>query len=345
MYYILYQIKRFLYICFNEIKKIKFKTKQKIKAIAKPKNEFTIANINFNDKLLEKDLSPFYTKSPLFLLIKKNKKDIFDNLIRILKNYDFKVKIGIEIEFYTKKSEFKYDFKHLNIENVIDEMGVNQKEIQTKPYIDLNLLVKEYNEIKNILQDMDFRAVPNDDDCSSALQINISLEKNEQNLFARQGWNESDLLLNCVAGLLKNINNNLLLYVNDENCITRFDVERNKRVRDAKKYPAPTYISWGVNNRSAAIRIPTPKNFKNYAETDKKERRIEFRVPSSSADIHLVLIGILTSIVDGIENNLTPCVEKTSFDVLEKNENLEQIESNFEKMNDIFKISENILFF
>ena len=77
---------------------------------------------------------------------------------------------------------------------------------------------------------------------------------------------------------------------------------------------------------------------------DPSSRRIEFRIPSADADLKLVLIGILTSILDGLENNLIP-IEKTSFDVLVNNEGLEIIETDYLILNDIFKIKNNYLFF
>ncbi|GMO62240.1 MAG: hypothetical protein Ta2D_08600 [Rickettsiales bacterium] len=346
MYYILYQIKRFLCICFDAIKQIHLpKTKKQVKQITskniKYEREFEISSINFDEKwLLEKKLIPIYTTSPLFYLIKQNKIEIFNNLVKICNCYDFTIKIGVEIEFYTDNIN-KNDFDGLNIENIIDEMGAGQKEIQTKPYTDLQLLVSEYNKIKEILKDADFNAIANENDCSSALQINLSLEKEGNNLFAREEEQENSLLLNCVAGLLKNINNNLLLYIDNENCLKRFDLDRNKKVVAEKKYPAPTFVSWGINNRSCAIRIPTPKDFKNYVEIDKKERRIEFRVPSSAADIYLVLIGVLSAIIEGIDDNLMPHIEKTSFNVLEKNDKLEKIGDNINE----FKINKNVLFY
>ena len=61
--------------------------------------------------------------------------------------------------------------------------------------------------------------------------------------------------------------------------------------------------------------------------------------------MQLVLIGIFTSIIEGIDNNLIPHIEKTSFNVLLKNDNLEKIETDFEKINDIFSINEDVLFF
>ena len=155
------------------------------------------------------------------------------------------------------------------------------------------------------------------------------------------------MLLSCIAGLLNNLNNNLLLYINNEKSLNRFDLEQNIKIKNLNKYPAPTFVSWGINNRSCAIRVPTPsdiKDFKEYILKDNRHRRIEFRIPSADADLKLVLIGVLTSILNGLENNLIP-IEKTSFDVLVNNEGLEIIETDYLILNDIFKIKNNYLFF
>lgn len=326
IYYLLFQIKRFFCNLCSDVSKIKIKLPKKKTRIVSIKKEERIV-VEFDEKLLEKDISPIFIKSPLFQLVKEYKTEIFDNILESLKDYDFKVKIGIEVEFYTENPP---------VESV-KEKGKNQYEIQTKTYTNLNLLVEDYLKIRQI--DADFRALPCPNDCGSALQINISLEKDGKNLFARnEKGEESPLMLNCVAGLLKNINRNLLLYIKDDSCLKRFDLEQNKKVRDMGGYPAPTFISWGINNRSCAIRIPTPKNLKNYKEEDAENRRIEFRVPSAEADIHLVLIGVLSSIIEGIDYGLLPHIAKTAFDVIDKNEGLEKIENDIEKLNNNFNL-------
>lgn len=318
--------------------------------------------------LQPKNTKPFYKFSPLFQIIKKNKVEILNNLIEILQHsYDFKIKIALELEFYilnnTQNINILKELKKIlpDVENIEKEEGEYQFEIKTKPITDIKKFINDYLEILEILKnftlknnlDLKLDASPFENDCGSALQINLSIvDKNNNNLFARYKneknlMQESDLLYNCLAGLLKNINNNLLLYIKDENCLSRFDVEKNKKIVEKNKYPAPTYISWGINNRSTSIRIPTPHNItlENYLEEDNKSRRIEYRVPSASADIYLVMIGILSSIIEGIDNNLTPHIEKTAFNVLLKNDNLEKIEDDIEKINDIFKINEDVLFF
>lgn len=379
--YILFQIKRFLSIYWKEsflfLKTFFKKNKntfnlenfRKIKGVPDLNREIEIKlnkqTFDFYD-LQPKNEKAFYLKSPLFIIIQNHKNKIFENLINVINLLDYKVEIGIELEFYITNNNQNLDIVKelkkiiINVENIEEERGNNQFEIKTKPYTNITQLINDYEKIKETLNSfcaknnliINYGALPFKEDCGSALQLNISLlDKNNQNLFARKNLNgnlvESDLLLSCIAGLLDNLNNNLLLYINNEKSLNRFDLEQNIKIKNLNKYPAPTFVSWGINNRSCAIRVPTPsdiKDFKEYILKDNRHRRIEFRIPSADADLKLVLIGILTSILDGLGNNLIP-IEKTSFDVLVNNEGLEIIETDYLILNDIFKIKNNYLFF
>lgn len=378
----LFQIKRFFLILWEEsflyiknnfiVKKSKYPNKRSTlfqkKGIPNLNKELEIKleNKYYDFYSLQPKLEkPFYINSPLFMLIEPNRVEILNNLIDILNYiYDFKLKIGIELEFYILKYN-KNIIKELKsllpkVQNIEEEKGNGQFEIKTAPYTDIKLLVNDYLEILDILKnfseengyELNMEASPFENDCGSALQINLSMiDVENKNLFARikteNGLVDTNFMLNSVAGLLKNINNNLLLYINNKECLERFDLQRNIKIKNNNKYPAPTFISWGMNNRTTCIRIPTPPiiDLETYMKEDSKSRRIEFRVPSSNADIYLVLIGVITSVIEGIEGNLTPHIERTSFDVLEKNGAFEKIDSNFENINDIFKINSDILFF
>ena len=379
--YILFQIKRFLSIYWKEsflfLKTFFKKNKntfnlenfRKIKGVPDLNREIEIKldkqTFDFYD-LQPKNEKAFYLKSPLFTIIQNHKNKIFQNLVNVINLLDYKVEIGIELEFYITNNNQNLDIvKELkkvitDVENIEEERGNSQFEIKTKPYTNIIQLVNDYEKIKETLNSfcaknnliINYEALPFKEDCGSALQLNISLlDKNNQNLFARKNINgnlvESDLLLSCIAGLLNNLNNNLLLYINNEKSLNRFDLEQNIKIKNLNKYPAPTFVSWGINNRSCAIRVPTPSNikdFKEYILKDNRHRRIEFRIPSADADLKLVLIAVLTSILNGLENNLIP-IEKTSFDVLVNNEGLEIIETDYLILNDIFKIKNNYLFF
>lgn len=383
--WILFQTKRFFSIFWKEsflfikntYNNINKKSKIKINKLLKHNNGVPVLHRDLKIVLdkkyydfysLQPKLSkPFYLKSPLFMVINKNKKNIFNNLLFIIeKSYDFKFKIGIELEFYILDNinniNILKELKKLLpfVKGIEKEKGSGQFEIKTNPYTDIKLLVSDYLRILDILKvfaknnclKLILDPLPFEGDCGSSLQVNLSIiTSDNNNLFAREKINgklcESKIMINSIAGLLKNTNNNLLLFIKDKYCLDRFDIEKNKKIKSNNKYPAPTFISWGVNNRSTSIRIPTPQkiDLESYMKDDTENRRIEYRVPSANADIYLVIIGVLTAIIEGIDEKLLPYIDKTSFDVLEKNDCLEKIEDNFEIINDIFKINKDILFY
>jgi glutamine synthetase len=60
---------------------------------------------------------------------------------------------------------------------------------------------------------------------------------------------------------------------------------------------APTAPTWGYNNRTVALRIPTG---------DPAARRIEHRVAGADANPYLVLAAVLAGIHHGLANQLAP---------------------------------------
>jgi glutamine synthetase len=78
----------------------------------------------------------------------------------------------------------------------------------------------------------------------------------------------------------------------------RFNLDLNRNLHKNKKYTAPVNISWGYNNRTALIRIPTTKN--------PSQRRLEFRLAASNADIYLTISFFLLIILDALDNKATP---------------------------------------
>ena len=76
---------------------------------------------------------------------------------------------------------------------------------------------------------------------------------------------------------------------------------------------APTRICWGERNRSALVRVPLgwtgKKNMAAIANPDinvsarngESRQTFEFRVPDGSANIHLILAGLIVASLHGIE--------------------------------------------
>jgi glutamine synthetase len=335
-----------------KIVNVLLKNKTVIKFLYLFKNEKTIQKKEeikeddyFNDDEFSRK-STDYNVTPLVFYIKNNIDFLFEYCLNEFKRLEYTIKIGIEIEFYSLEEiqdlgKFYQDIKkfsninNIYLQNVERERGKNQFEIQLKPYIDLNKLIFDFNNLKNFLINSEyqitFRAVPFYYEVGSALQINVTLNKDDKNLFSRiendGEKQESELLRNCIAGLIHKTNSFLPLYTKSENCFRRYRKNSCEVFYKNGKIPGPAYNSWGVNNRTCSIRIPTPKNFDNSEEyylEDDLNRRIEFRVPSSDGDIKLVLYGVLDSMLTGIVDNLLP-MEKTINNVFENNEGYEKI--------------------
>ena len=278
-----------------------------------------------------------YADTPVIFYIKNNIDKLFSLILLYFSDMKYKLKIGIESEFFiTKvvvdngsKNELLNFAKRNNIEliNFIGERGNKQYEIQYSPYTDLNKLIDDYNIMKEYLINTfraDFSAKPFFYDSGSALQVNISInnDKNE-NLFSLQ----NDLMENAIGGLLQLTNILLPLYIYDKHCLDRYVFELNEYIYNIGKIPAPVFNSWGINNRTASIRIPTPREIfdsEKYINENKINKRIEFRVPSANANLKLTLYAVLLSIKYGIENHILP-PQKTSNNMLKNGSLLNQI--------------------
>ena len=62
-------------------------------------------------------------------------------------------------------------------------------------------------------------------------------------------------------------------------------------------YEAPCHLAWSTGNRSALIRIPTPRG---------SGTRVELRCPDPACNPYLALAVCLAAGLDGIERQLTP---------------------------------------
>ncbi len=320
----------------------------------------------FKKKESSKENSPgtrfLFYECPFIFFIKQNIDYLLSKILVFYPKIGLYPVIGLEIEFYLSNQDaclkdLRNDVNHFCISNEINiievkrEAGVGQFEISMQPYNDIQKLLVDYNLLKTFLinrYNASFAAYDFNMECPNALQININFVNNlGKNLFARKqdssGKTESFLLRNMVAGILNTTNIFLPLYIYSEHCTIRYNIDFNKNLYKKGKIHAPVYLTWGINNRSAAIRIPIPLDFKKYEELDNKQRRIEYRVPSAAADLKLVIYGVLVACLYGLNESLEP-IEKISSNtlLLNKEYNLKTIDLEDMKLNardhlDIFK--------
>jgi len=265
--------------------------------------------------LLQKSLKQFAEKTMLFPQIGIELEFyLLDQNLQRLQNQDLAVDYISFLShlFLTDPSIYKIE----------KEQGATQIEIKIAPHSDLILLAQKIEGIKEVAKQLAqknnliacFAAQPFVDDCGSALQFNFSLHDiNGENVFTKiedflpqnqeisatkNSARKNKLLLHSIAGMLDSLEWAMVFYAPKEEDYLRFDLEINRALHQKGKFTAPTNISFGDNNRTAAIRLPRNEYFQN--------DRIEFRVAAADADPFLVLFSLLIAVENGIENSQLP---------------------------------------
>lgn len=233
--------------------------------------------------------------------------------------------MSFELEFFllkqndqievTEKSllEFCASIKEISVNhgiklgNVSKEAGKLQYEVNLQHGSNLVKLVQDLSKIKEIITSVassydlrtSFAAKPyQDDDVGSGMHVHLSFSSKEsQNIFQDKGEN----FYQIISALLYYLPASLLFFIKDESDFMRFNskfkiAEQEVRYR-CNTTNAPVNISWGINNRTTAIRIPD-----NHQEP--QSIRIEHRVPSSNANPYFVLIAILLGAYLGLKKKL-----------------------------------------
>ena len=135
----------------------------------------------------------------------------------------------------------------------------------------------------------DFGAKPLEGQFGSGLHIHLSLhDKEGRNLFIKQGENTySEPLLYAAGGMLATMKEFMVFFAPHENSYARF----------APKMNAPVTVSWGNNNRTTALRLPTSQD---------TTRHIEHRVSGSDADPYLAIAAVLAGAHYGLKHKIRP---------------------------------------
>ena len=139
----------------------------------------------------------------------------------------------------------------------------------------------------------------------SGMHVNMSLFRDGQNAFfdGADPRGLSPLAYQFIAGLLE--------HVQGFCAVTNPLVNSYKRL--VPGYEAPCHLAWSTGNRSALIRIPTPRG---------SGTRVELRSPDPSCNPYLAFAVCLAAGLDGIQRRLTPPAES--------NENLYAIAADLE---------------
>lgn len=139
-----------------------------------------------------------------------------------------------------------------------------------------------------------FMAKPVEQYAGSGMHFHVSmLDDAGRNVFIEDREGEwSPTILHALGGLRATMGESMLVFAPHANSWRRF----------ASQSYAPVSPSWGVNNRSVALRIPAG---------DIKARRIEHRPAGVDANPYLVAATVLAGIRHGMANRIDPGPETT----------------------------------
>lgn len=133
-----------------------------------------------------------------------------------------------------------------------------------------------------------FMAKPYADQASSGMHIHMSvLNDAGENIFADPAPEGSLLLRQAIGGMMQTLPAAMALAAPGANSWRRFQVGSY----------APTIIGWGVNNRTAPLRIPAG---------GPESRRVEYRIAGADANPYLVLAGMLAGLLHGLDEHIDP---------------------------------------
>jgi glutamine synthetase len=190
----------------------------------------------------------------------------------------------------------------LPVETVISEFAPGQYELTLRYRRDAMRAADDLVMLKRLVRAQArrrgltacFMAKPVEDYAGSGMHFHVSLEdRGGKNVFAETaGERFSPTLLHAIGGLRETLAESMLVWAPHANSWRRFV---------ARAY-APVGPTWGVNNRSVALRVPAGPA---------AARRIEHRPSGVDANPYLVAAAVLAGVEKGMREEIDPGPETT----------------------------------
>lgn len=168
----------------------------------------------------------------------------------------------------------------------INMQHVDNPVLAAKQILMMKRLVKGVAAKHNLIAS--FMPKPFETESGNGMHVHCSmLDESGANVFDDGTEKGSPLLLNAIGGCLANMADSVAIFCPSYNGYRRFQPGCH----------APTYPSWGYENRTVAVRVPAGNH---------TARRLEHRVAGADANPYLLFAVLLSAMLDGIEQNLSP---------------------------------------
>ncbi|CAA0107360.1 Gamma-glutamylputrescine synthetase PuuA [Halioglobus japonicus] len=188
------------------------------------------------------------------------------------------------------------EVQDLPFDGVAKESAPSQYEINMQHVDNPVLAAKQILMMKRLIKGVaakhnliaSFMPKPFETESGNGMHVHCSLlDESGVNVFDDGTEKGSPLLLNAIGGCLANMADSVAILSPSYNGYRRFQAGHH----------APTYPSWGYENRTVAVRVPAGSH---------TARRLEHRVAGADANPYLLFAVLLSAMLDGIEQNLSP---------------------------------------
>jgi len=185
--------------------------------------------------------------------------------------------------------------QNLPADTVVRENGPGQYEVNLKHVNDPLAAADHAFLLKRIVKgvarqhglDATFMAKPYGDLAGSGMHLHMSmLDENGRNIMAEENGAPSEKLRHVVGGMLNTMAEAMLLLAPHANSYRRLTPANH----------APTNLTWGLDNRTASIRVITAG----------KATRVEHRVAGADCNPYLAIAGILAGGLYGLRGAIDP---------------------------------------
>ncbi|MFT7106870.1 MAG: glutamine synthetase [Yoonia sp.] len=185
----------------------------------------------------------------------------------------------------------------IKVETLISEYAPGQYELTLHHRADIMQAADDLVRLKRIVRAQArrhgvvacFMAKPIADHAGSGMHLHVSLcDEAGVNMLAEEvgaGW--TDMLRHAIGGMLATMGESMLVFAPHANSWRRF----------ANESYAPVAPTWGVNNRSVAVRVPAGT---------RSARRVEHRLSGVDANPYLVATTVLAAMRKGITEQIEP---------------------------------------
>ena len=188
------------------------------------------------------------------------------------------------------------EVQRVPVDTFLRENGPGQYEVNLKHVGDALLGADHAVLLKRIIKgvirkhdyDATFMAKPYGQHAGSGMHVHFSLlDEAGANVFIGDGNDTSPTLFGAVAGLIATMPDSMAVFAPNANSYRRVTLSEH----------APMFASWGLETRSAAVRVITSR---------RESTRLEHRVAGADSNPYLVLAAILAGALRGIEGGLRP---------------------------------------